>query len=100
MTVLIGEPALRMLHAPVTPRDSGPLRPNPIASRSARSACGPADRTDSDLRFTLSVVDSEHGPTTSRALNESADSDLCLTTTAEICQSATGPYTNPPLSVR
>jgi hypothetical protein len=45
------------------------------------------------------VVDSVLGPTTCRALIESADRDRWLTTTAEICQAANGPYTNPPLRV-
>lgn len=67
MTVLIGEPALRMLHASVAPRDS-----------SAR---------------TLAVIDNVFAPTTCRALIDEADRDRWLTSTAEISRAANGPYT-------
>lgn len=72
MTVLIGEPALRMLHVPVAPRDSSP---------------------------TLAVIDSVFAPATCRGLIEEADADRWLTTTAEIARAANGPYTHPPQRV-
>lgn len=72
MTVLIGEPALRMLQVPVAPRDSS---------------------------LTLAVIDSVFAPTTCRALIDEADRDRWLTTTAEITRAANGPYTHPPQRV-
>jgi hypothetical protein len=73
MTVLIGEPALRMLHAPVALRDSS--------------------------AHTLAVIDSVFAPTTCRTLIEEADRDRWLTSTAEISRAANGPYTHPPQRV-
>jgi hypothetical protein len=73
MTVLIGEPALRMLHVPVAPRNSS--------------------------AGTLGVIDSVFTPTTCRALIDEADRDRWLTTTAEIARAANGPYTHPPQRV-
>jgi hypothetical protein len=73
MTVMIGEPALRMLHVPVAPRDSSSL--------------------------TLAVIDNVLAPTTCRALIEEADRDRWLTTTAEIVRAANDPYTHPPQRV-
>lgn len=73
MTVLIGEPAMRMLHAPVAPRNSSLV--------------------------TLAVIDGVLAPTTCRALIDEADRDRWLTTTAEIAQAANGPYTLPPQRV-
>lgn len=73
MTVLIGEPALRMLHVPVTPRDPS--------------------------LFTLDVIDSVFAPTTCRLLIDEADRDRWLTTTAEFTRAANGPYTHPPQRV-
>jgi hypothetical protein len=69
MTVLIGEPALRMLH----PRDSLPV--------------------------TLDVIDNVLAPASCRGLIEKADSDRWLTTTAEITRAANGPYAHPPQRV-
>jgi hypothetical protein len=72
MTVMIGEPALRMLHAPVA-RDS--------------------------YLETIAVIDGVLAPTSCRSLIEEADRDRWLTTTAEIARAANGPYTHPPQRV-